>query len=74
MKKKQIICNVCNEPYTKSQKKNHEDSEKHQEYLRHQWKKNFEDLINEFEKIKIEEKKEEIKKNYLEFTKKKNLL
>ena len=44
--KKQIICNVCNEPYTKSQKKNHETSERHQEYLKHQGKDNFEDLIN----------------------------
>ena len=58
MKKKQIICNICNEPYTKSQKKNHDTSEKHQEYLRHQGKENFEDLINEFEKMKIEEIKE----------------
>ena len=60
--KKQIICNICNDPYKKSQKKKHESSERHQEYLRHQGKENFEDLINEFEKIKIEEIKEYKKK------------
>ena len=56
IEKKQIICVICNEPYTKSKKKQHESSEKHQECLRHQGKENFEDLIDQFEKLKIEEK------------------
>ena len=64
VEKKKIICNICNDPYTKSHKKDHERSE------RHQGKDNFEDLINQFEKMKIEEKKEYMKKNFLEFTKK----
>ena len=42
---------------------------KHQEYLRHQGKENFEDLINEFEKMKIEEIKEYEKQYYKEYKK-----
>ena len=60
VEKKQIICEICNVPYKKSQKKKHESSERHQEYLRHQGKENFEYLINEFEKMKIEERNSEI--------------
>ena len=63
LEKKQIICEICNVPYKKSQKRKHESSERHQEYLKHQGKDNFEDLINEFEKMKIEERKE-YRKNY----------
>ena len=65
IERRQIICNICNEPYTKSNKKQHEESVKHREYLRHQEEENFEDLINEFENMKIEEKKQDYK-NYNE--------
>ena len=63
------MCEICNEPYKKSNKKQHESSEKHQEYLRHQGKENFEDLINEFEKMKIDEKKKYNKEYFKDYNK-----
>ena len=53
LKKKQIICEICNTPYSKSQKKNHEGGERHQEYLKYYHIDDMDNLIDQFNKISI---------------------
>ena len=53
LKKKQIICGICNTPYSKSQKKNHEGGERHQEYLKYYHNYDMDNLIDQFNKISI---------------------